>query len=88
MHSPKLVRSKCSCIKCFPALAVSFTFAISPPFQDSVLFHDSIFYNLQYGRIGATEQEVYDAAKMADIHESVLRMPRQYSTQVGERGLY
>lgn len=55
--------------------------------QDSVLFHDSIFYNLAYGRPSATSEEVLAAAKTADLHESVLMMPKGYETIVGERGL-
>ncbi|XP_077977686.1 iron-sulfur clusters transporter ABCB7, mitochondrial-like [Glandiceps talaboti] len=55
--------------------------------QDSVLFHNTIFYNLQYGNLEATAEEVYDAARAADIHDSILRMPHGYDTQVGERGL-
>lgn len=55
--------------------------------QDSVLFHDTIYYNLAYGRPSATREEVLQAAKMADLHESVLRMPNGYETLVGERGL-
>nr|AAQ06433.1 ABC7 protein [Caenorhabditis elegans] len=55
--------------------------------QDSVLFHDTIFYNLAYGRPSASMEEVYQAAKLADLHESVLAMPQGYETLVGERGL-
>ncbi|CAI5439569.1 unnamed protein product [Caenorhabditis angaria] len=55
--------------------------------QDSVLFHDTIYYNLAYGRPNATKDEVIRAARMADLHESVLRMPNGYDTLVGERGL-
>ncbi|XP_072178817.1 iron-sulfur clusters transporter ABCB7, mitochondrial-like [Diadema setosum] len=55
--------------------------------QDCVLFHNSIFYNLRYGNLEASEEEVLKAAKMADIHGSVMRMPEGYDTQVGERGL-
>ncbi|XP_029200623.2 iron-sulfur clusters transporter ABCB7, mitochondrial-like [Acropora millepora] len=55
--------------------------------QDTVLFHDDVFYNINYGRIDASRDEVFEAAKMAEIHEAVLRMPKGYSTQVGERGL-
>lgn len=55
--------------------------------QDSVLFHDTIFYNLQYGNTNAKPEEVYNVAKMADIHDAVLRMPNGYNTMVGERGL-
>ena len=55
--------------------------------QDSVLFHDTIFYNLQYGKTDATTQEVFEAARMAEIHHSIQGMPQKYETQVGERGL-
>ncbi|XP_067951408.1 iron-sulfur clusters transporter ABCB7, mitochondrial-like [Watersipora subatra] len=55
--------------------------------QDSVLFHDTIFYNLKYGNLNATDEQVYAAAKMADIHGTVLRFPQGYETEVGERGL-
>ena len=55
--------------------------------QDTVLFNDSIFYNIRYGRIDATEAEVYDAARRAHIHDTVLAMPDGYATVVGERGL-
>ncbi|XP_030620739.1 iron-sulfur clusters transporter ABCB7, mitochondrial isoform X2 [Chanos chanos] len=55
--------------------------------QDAVLFHNTIFYNLQYGKINATPEEVYRVAKLAGIHDAILRMPHGYDTQVGERGL-
>jgi len=55
--------------------------------QDSVLFHDTIMYNIQYGDVTANAQKVYDVAKMAEIHDVILNMPNQYNTQVGERGL-
>ncbi|KAA0709071.1 ATP-binding cassette sub-family B member 7, mitochondrial [Triplophysa tibetana] len=55
--------------------------------QDAVLFHNTIFYNLQYGNINATAEEVYAVAKLAGIHDAILRMPHGYGTQVGERGL-
>ncbi|KAK6052424.1 ABC transporter, ATP-binding protein [Cooperia oncophora] len=55
--------------------------------QDSVLFHDTIFYNLAYGNPKASTEEVYQAAKLADLHYSVESMPNGYSTIVGERGL-
>ena len=57
------------------------------PHQDTVLFHNDVFYNINYGRIEATQDEVYEAAKMAEIHDAVQRMPKGYQTQVGERGL-
>ncbi|XP_032383356.1 iron-sulfur clusters transporter ABCB7, mitochondrial [Etheostoma spectabile] len=55
--------------------------------QDSVLFHNTIFYNLQYGNFNATPEEVYQVAQLAGIHDAILRMPHGYDTQVGERGL-
>jgi len=55
--------------------------------QDSVLFHDTVFYNVKYGNINATDDQVYEAAKMADIHDTILKFPEGYETQVGERGL-
>ncbi|KAJ8254896.1 hypothetical protein GJAV_G00198570 [Gymnothorax javanicus] len=55
--------------------------------QDAVLFHNTIFYNLQYGNIQATAEEVYRTAQLAGIHDAILKMPHGYETQVGERGL-
>lgn len=55
--------------------------------QDTVLFNDSIFYNINYGRISATKEEVEDAAKRARIHDFILSLPDGYDTVVGERGL-
>ncbi|XP_074649596.1 iron-sulfur clusters transporter ABCB7, mitochondrial-like [Tubulanus polymorphus] len=55
--------------------------------QDSVLFHNTIFYNIKYGDINCTAEDVYKAAKLADVHDSITRMPNKYETQVGERGL-
>ncbi|XP_014283304.1 iron-sulfur clusters transporter ABCB7, mitochondrial [Halyomorpha halys] len=55
--------------------------------QDSVLFHDTIMYNLHYGKMEATEDEVIRASKMANLHNSVMTWPMDYQTQVGERGL-
>lgn len=55
--------------------------------QDTVLFNDTIRYNIAYGREGATEAEVIEAAKAAQIHDFVMRLPDGYDTQVGERGL-
>ncbi|XP_073342455.1 iron-sulfur clusters transporter ABCB7, mitochondrial [Pagrus major] len=55
--------------------------------QDAVLFHNTIFYNLQYGNINATQEEVHEVARLAGIHDAILRMPHGYDTQVGERGL-
>lgn len=55
--------------------------------QDSVLFHDTIYYNIAYGNPSAPKEEVERAARLADVHKSVLSMPSGYSTVVGERGL-
>ncbi|XP_076878922.1 iron-sulfur clusters transporter ABCB7, mitochondrial [Brachyhypopomus gauderio] len=55
--------------------------------QDAVLFHNTIYYNLLYGNIHATPEDVYRVSKLAGIHDAILRMPHGYDTQVGERGL-
>ena len=55
--------------------------------QDTVLFNDSITYNIAYGRPGASTAEIEQAARMAHIHEFILAMPDGYETKVGERGL-
>ncbi|KAG6570613.1 ABC transporter B family member 25, partial [Cucurbita argyrosperma subsp. sororia] len=55
--------------------------------QDLVLFNDTIFHNIHYGRLSATEEEVYDAAQRAAIHDTIMNFPDKYSTVVGERGL-
>jgi ATP-binding cassette subfamily B protein len=55
--------------------------------QDSVLFNDSIYYNIAYGRPGATREEVLEAARSAHIHEFIESLPDKYETTVGERGL-
>ncbi|MBY0370329.1 ABC transporter ATP-binding protein/permease [bacterium] len=55
--------------------------------QDTVLFNDTIEYNIHYGRPSATPEEVIAAAKHARIHDFVMRLPQGYQTMVGERGL-
>ena len=55
--------------------------------QDTVLFNDTIFYNIKYGRAEATDAEVIEAAKMAQIDDFVAALPGGYNTMVGERGL-
>jgi len=55
--------------------------------QDTVLFNDTIYYNIAYGRANATQAEVEAAAKSAKIHDFVLQLPEGYQTAVGERGL-
>ncbi|MCC6379131.1 MAG: ABC transporter ATP-binding protein/permease [Burkholderiales bacterium] len=55
--------------------------------QDTVLFNDTIAYNIAYGRPGATHDEVVAAARLARIHDFVVSLPQGYETAVGERGL-
>uniref|UniRef100_A0A7E4W6Z2 ATP-binding cassette sub-family B member 6, mitochondrial n=1 Tax=Panagrellus redivivus TaxID=6233 RepID=A0A7E4W6Z2_PANRE len=55
--------------------------------QDTVLFNDTIGYNIRYGRPGATDEEVEAAAKAAEILDLIKSMPNGYETVVGERGL-
>ena len=55
--------------------------------QDTVLFNDTIEYNIAYGRPGATHDEIVQAARLAQIHDFVSRLPQGYETPVGERGL-
>ena len=55
--------------------------------QDTVLFNDSIEYNIAYGRNGATHEEIVAAAKAAYIHDFIMGLPEGYATKVGERGL-
>ena len=55
--------------------------------QDTVLFNDSIAYNIGYGKPGATQAEIEQAARVARIHDFVAALPDGYGTQVGERGL-
>ncbi len=55
--------------------------------QDTVLFNDTVKYNIAYGRPGASEAEVIEAAKLAQIHDFVMSLPKGYDSLVGERGL-
>src|SRR6202008_4928842 len=55
--------------------------------QDTVLFNDTIRYNIAYGRIGANESEIKDAARMAQIESFIRELPLGYASMVGERGL-
>ena len=55
--------------------------------QDTVLFNDTIYYNIAYGRPGASREEVEAAAQAARIHDFISRLPAGYETAVGERGL-
>ncbi|WP_375691515.1 ABCB family ABC transporter ATP-binding protein/permease [Pseudooceanicola sp. LIPI14-2-Ac024] len=55
--------------------------------QDTVLFNDTIRYNIAYGRAGASQAEIEAAAQAAQIHDFILSLPEGYDTKVGERGL-
>jgi ABC-type transport system involved in Fe-S cluster assembly fused permease/ATPase subunit len=55
--------------------------------QDTVLFNDSIEYNIAYGHPGATHDQIVAAAKLAQVHDFVTALPEGYATPVGERGL-
>lgn len=55
--------------------------------QDTVLFNNTVRYNIQYGRLNAPAADIISAAKNADIHDRILTFPDAYDTQVGERGL-
>lgn len=55
--------------------------------QDTVLFNDSIYYNIVYGRPDATQEEVFASAQSAHIHDFIQSLPEKYDTVVGERGL-
>jgi ATP-binding cassette, subfamily B, heavy metal transporter len=55
--------------------------------QDTVLFNDTILYNIRYGRSDATDEEVFAAAKLAQIDEFIRSLPDGYKSMVGERGL-
>ena len=55
--------------------------------QETVLFNESIGYNIAFGRPGCTEQEVERAAKLAQLHDFIVSLPEKYETLVGERGV-
>ncbi len=55
--------------------------------QESVLFHRSIFENIEYGRPGASDEEVFEAARLAHADEFIAELPNGYDTMVGERGV-
>ena len=55
--------------------------------QDTPLFHADVMHNVRYGKIDATDDEVWEAARKARVHETVKRLPDGYKTTVGERGL-
>uniref|UniRef100_A0A914X1H2 ATP-binding cassette sub-family B member 6 n=1 Tax=Plectus sambesii TaxID=2011161 RepID=A0A914X1H2_9BILA len=55
--------------------------------QDTVLFNDTVSYNIRYGRVDASEEEMIEAAKAADIHKTIIGFTDGYDAKVGERGL-
>ena len=55
--------------------------------QDTVLFNDTILYNIRYGRPEASDEDIFEAARAAHIHDFIASLPKGYETQVGERGL-
>ena len=55
--------------------------------QDVYLFAGSIIENIRYGRPGATDEEVYEAAKKANAHEFIMSLPEGYDTDIGQRGI-
>jgi ATP-binding cassette, subfamily B (MDR/TAP), member 7 len=55
--------------------------------QDTPLFHKDIMHNVRYGRLDATDEEVVEATKKANVHHTIQKLPAGYQTQVGERGL-
>lgn len=55
--------------------------------QDTILFNDTVAYNIAYGQPGATLDEVIEAARAAHVHDFIVGLPEKYDTQVGERGV-
>ncbi|CAI7591405.1 unnamed protein product [Penicillium viridicatum] len=55
--------------------------------QDTVLFNETIMYNLRYANQNATDEEVYDACRAASVHDKIMAFPDGYATKVGDRGL-
>jgi ATP-binding cassette subfamily B protein len=72
-------------IRDYAQASVRAAIAIVP--QDTVLFNDTIYYNILYGRPAATREEVEQAARAAHIHELIVSLPDGYQSEVGERGL-
>jgi ATP-binding cassette subfamily B protein len=68
-----------------PLASVRQAIAVVP--QDTVLFNDTIGYNIAFGKHGCTQQEIEAAARVAHLHEFIMSLPDGYATQVGERGV-
>ena len=60
-------------------------FGIVP--QETVLFHNTLEYNIKYGNVNCSDEELFTAAKLANLHHTVMQFPQGYKTEVGERGL-
>ena len=54
--------------------------------QDTFLFHDTVYENIRYGRLDATEAEIHEAARQAYIHDFIMTLPQGYQTRVGDKG--
>lgn len=52
-----------------------------------MLFHNTVYHNIAYGNLNASADRVFEAARMANLHDTIMSWPQQYETQVGERGL-
>jgi ATP-binding cassette subfamily B protein len=72
-------------ISTFSATSLRKSIGVVP--QDTVLFNDTVGYNIGYGRANATQDDVIAAAKSAHIHDLIESLPEKYDTQVGERGV-
>jgi ABC-type transport system involved in Fe-S cluster assembly fused permease/ATPase subunit len=68
-----------------PLSAVRQSIAVVP--QDTVLFNDTIGYNIAFGKAGSTQAEVEHAARLAHLHDFIMSLPDGYDTKVGERGV-
>ena len=68
-----------------PLSTVRQAIAVVP--QDTVLFNDTIGYNIAFGKAGSTQAEIEHAARLAHLHEFIMSLPEGYDTQVGERGV-
>jgi ATP-binding cassette, subfamily B, heavy metal transporter len=55
--------------------------------QDTVLFNDTLAYNIGFGKTGSTQEEIEDAARVAHLHDFIMSLPDRYQTHVGERGV-
>ncbi|MFV9876131.1 MAG: ABC transporter ATP-binding protein [Rickettsiales endosymbiont of Dermacentor nuttalli] len=60
--------------------------SISLVSQDTMLFDDSIYANIQYGNLNATKKEIVEAAKAADIHDFIMSLPKEYDSIIGQHG--